>query len=84
MTAKIVEFKDRSFSVSVCDLEHLVSAMEVRDAAVTSINRTKSQRQELQDKPKFSGFLGPSFDLDDGGLPMLRYESIAAYTELSR
>ncbi len=88
MTFKIVQTIKGQFSAATFSTEaELVEAALLLEHYVTGRTGTHARgvnqielRQEIQDKPRFSGLLGPMYD----GPGVCRYEDRQTYAELSQ
>lgn len=79
MKYELVQSIDGDFIVTKLTTENLIPAMEIRGYELTSYNRNRSHRAELQGQPKFSGLCGPMY----GGPGVIRYECTKANDQLS-
>jgi len=61
-----------------------LAAMEIRGHPVTGLCRRTVLRPELQGQPMFAGACGPMWGgLGADGTPIIRYEDVRAYAQLS-
>jgi hypothetical protein len=69
--------------IATCPTDILAWAA-VNDRSIDGFNRNRRQRPELQGQPLIHGLMGPMCDgVDANGLPVVRYEDVPSFNQLS-
>lgn len=80
-TYQIVQYDpDLGWDTANLTIDNLVAWCEIRGYDLRSPNNNPANRAELQGQPRFGGLCGPMW----GGNGIIRYETAAAYAQLSQ
>lgn len=79
----IVDCVDGKFTATESTAETLIDTLQALGYAPKGIERSPYKRRELRGQPTFNGLLGPMWGGETSDGPIIRYETLSAYEQLS-